>query len=125
MQAGSCIAVLTGRGAAGLLGFGLALSACATVPPQPMTLPPADGRAESVLHEAYRYDVGRRDMAEARGEGFLRVTRAGGPDLDYSDGLVAKRVAEAYCGHYNRSLDPVAYGMFSAPASWIFEVGCT
>ena len=125
MQAGSCIAMLTGRGTARWLGLGLALSACATVPPQPMTLPPADGRAESVLHAAYRYEVGRRDMEVARGGRFLRVTRARGPDLDYSDGLVARRVAEAYCGQYNRSLDPVAYGMFSAPASWIFEGDCT
>ena len=102
----------------------LAVSACAATPPQPMSMPPADGRAEQVQVGSYRYDVGRQAVAAAQGQVVLRVTRAGGPDLDYSDGMTAKAVAVAYCGHYNRLLNPAAYGMFSAPASWIFEGGC-
>ena len=131
MQAGPAPVTLTGKGAAGragygagIIGVGLALSACAAAPQQPMSMPPADGRAEQVQLNSHRYDVGRRDMAAAPGRMVLRVTRTGGPDLDYSDGLTAKAVASAYCGQYNRVLNPGAYGMFSAPASWIFEEGC-
>ncbi len=109
---------------AGIIGVGLALSACAAVPLQPMSMPPADGRAEQVQLGAYHYDVGRQDMAAASARMVLRVTRAGGPDLDYSDGITAKAVAVAYCGQYGRAVNPAAYGMFSAPASWIFDGGC-
>jgi hypothetical protein len=106
--------------------IGLALSACSdAIPPQPMTLPPADGRPEVVQHDSYRYEVGRQALAQAEGKVFLRVTRVGGPDMDYSEGMTAKAVAAEYCGKYNRRLNPVAYGMFSAPASWVFEGGCT
>ncbi|MEO6298140.1 MAG: hypothetical protein ABIV25_01480 [Paracoccaceae bacterium] len=109
-------------GGAIAVGFGLLLSACAA--PQPMTMPPADGRAETVVHAPYRYVVGRQEMVQAAGRVSLRVTRDGGPDMDYSDGLVAKQVAEEYCAHYRRSLNHDAFGMFSAPASWIFDGGC-
>ena len=101
------------------------LVACAPFIATPLTMPPADGRVEAVRWDAYTYDVGRQDMAATQGKMFLRVTRAGGPDLDYSEGRVAKQVAEDYCGRYDRKLNPVAFGMFSAPASWIFEGGCT
>ena len=106
--------------------LGLALTACTgPAAPEPMTLPPADGRLESVQLGPYSYQVGRQALEQAQGKVFLRVTRVNGPDMDYSEGQTAKDVAEDYCGHYNRQLNPVAYGMFSAPASWVFEGGCT
>lgn len=121
--------------------FGLApvvlvlLAGCAAVPPsfarapgtgQPLTLPAADGRAADVgIGDGFRYIVNRQALDQALGKVFLRVTRAGAPEMTYSDGLLAKRVAEAYCAEFNRELNPVAYGKFSTPASWLFEGGCT
>lgn len=101
----------------------LLLTAC-TGPLPPSTMPPADGRAERVQHDFYHYDVGMQASAQAQGGLSLRITRADGPDMDYSDGFTAKAVANDFCGHYNRKLNPGAFGMFSAPASWIFEGGC-
>ncbi len=121
MQARPALVQRTARVAVGLLGFGLALSACGNAPSRPLTLPPADGRATSVVLGSHHYDVGRQQGT--RGV-FLRVTRADGPDLDYSDGLVAKEVATRYCDVYHRLLNPTAMGRFSVPASWIFEEGC-
>lgn len=109
--------------AAGLLAL---LSACASAPPQPLTMPAADGRAAEVAPgDGFRYVVTRRAVDHALGGVVLRVTRAGAPELTYSDGLAAKRAAEAYCGQFNRGLDPRAFGRFSVPASWLFEGGCT
>ncbi len=112
-----------GPGAAVVL---LVLSACgAPLPPGPLTLPPADGRAAEVgIGDGFRYVVNLQGLDQALGDVFLRVTRGSAPELGYADGLVAKKVAEAYCAEYNRKLDPAAYGKFSAPASWLFEGGC-
>jgi len=91
----------------------------------PLTLPAADGRAaEIIIGDGFRYVVNRQALAQAQGGVLIRVTRATAPELDYSEGLTAKKVAEAYCGGYNRSLNPSAYGKFSSPASWVFEWGC-
>ena len=104
----------------------IALSAC--VPPddtpRPLTLPPADGRILSVVREPWPYDVSVQAMAQAQGRLSLRVSRRGGAELDYSDGYVARQVADDFCGQYNRHLNANAFGMFSAPASWVFEGGC-
>jgi hypothetical protein len=103
------------------------LAACASpMAPVPLTMPAADGRAsETVIGDGYRYVVTRQALDQALGGVVLRVTRASVPEFDYSEGLTAKKVAEAYCAGFNRRLNPVAYGKFSAPASWLFEGGCT
>lgn len=94
--------------------------------PMPLTLPPADGRAaEIVIGDGYRYIVNYQALAQSREQVFLRVARASAPELTYSDGRLAKTVAEAYCHLYNRPLNPVAYGLFSAPNAWLFEGGCS
>jgi hypothetical protein len=85
-----------------------------------MTLPPADGRAHPVKLGLQDFVINRR---AADGNG-LRVTRVDGRDLDYSDGLVAKKAAEAYCTSYNRRLDPAAMGRFSLPNAWVFGGDC-
>ena len=91
-----------------------------------MTLPPADGRAaEITIADGYRYVVNHQALEQALDHVVLRVTRTSAPEMTYSDGLTAKKVAEAYCVGFNRHLDPVAYGKFSTPASWLFEGGCT
>jgi hypothetical protein len=90
-----------------------------------MTLPIADGRAQEIsIGDGYRYVVNQQALEQAYGKVFLRVTRATAPEMDYSEGLTASKVAEAYCAGYNRRVDPGAYGKFSVPASWLFEGGC-
>lgn len=102
------------------------LAACSSAPPVPLTLPAADGRAEEVvIGDGYRYIVNQQAMGSALGGVYLRVTRASAPELDYSEGLAAKKAAEAWCARYNRALNPAALGRFSIPASWLFEGGCT
>jgi hypothetical protein len=101
----------------------LALAACAP-DPRPLTMPAADGRAVEVYHEGYQFVVNRQTNAQALGQEVIRVTRASAPELGYSDGLVARKVADAYCAGFNRVLNPGTYGKFSLPASWIFEGGC-
>ncbi len=105
----------------------LALASCVEpLPLLPLALPAADGRAEQVvIGDGFRYVVNRQTLQQAQGGVVMRITRASAPELDYSDGLTAKKVAEAYCAGFNRSLNPSAYGRFSAPASWVFGWGCT
>lgn len=101
------------------------LAACNAPELQPLTLPPADGRAaEIVIGDGFRYVVNYQGLDQSLGGVFLRVTRATPPEMDYSDGLTAKKVAQGYCAGFNRRLNPVAYGKFSTPASWLFEGGC-
>lgn len=111
---------------AGLL---VAVSACSMALPNapllPKTLPPADGRAQEVrIGDRFTYVVTVQALDQALGHVVLRVSRASAPELTYADGLTARKVADAYCLGFNRILDPVAYGKFSAPASWLFEGGC-
>ncbi|OZA01640.1 MAG: hypothetical protein B7Y02_17410 [Rhodobacterales bacterium 17-64-5] len=88
----------------------------------PMTMPPPDGRGQTVKVSSRSFVVNRR---VSQGQpAMLRVTRLNGRDLDYSDGLMAKKAAEAYCASYNRPLDPSAMGRFSAPNSWLFSGDC-
>jgi len=96
-------------------------------PPPALTLPLPDGRAEDVQIEGdnFHFLVTYQALEQARGKVFLRVVRASAPEFTYSDGLLAKKVAEAFCAKYNRFLNPVAYGTFSNPGSWMFEGGCT
>lgn len=86
----------------------------------PMTMPPADGRAHPVKVGLQRFVLNRRmkDSME------LRVTRIEGRDLDYSEGVLAKKAAEAYCAGFNRWLDPAAMGRFSLPNAWVFGGDC-
>lgn len=101
------------------------LAACAAPDLLPLTMPLADGRAaEVIVGDGYRYVVNQQGLEQAQGGVFLRVTRASAPELDYSDGLTAKKVAEAYCAGFNRRPHSASYGKFSAPASWLFEGGC-
>jgi len=93
-------------------------------PPQPLTLPPADGRQTILYRDGFNYVVNYQALEQSRLKVFLRVARDSAPDLTYSDGLLAKRVAEDYCARYNRPLNPVAYGTFSNPNAWLFEGGC-
>jgi len=104
----------------------LTLVGCAVPqPPRPLTQPAADGRAaQIIIGDGFRYVVNRQALEQARGGVMIRITRATAPELTYSDGLTAKKVAEAYCAGYNRVLNPSAYGQFSMPASWVFEWGC-
>lgn len=88
-------------------------------------MPAADGRAADVsIGDGYRYVVNRQALGQSLEGVVLRVSRASAPELGYVDGLTAKKVAQAYCAGFNRKLNPVAYGKFSAPASWMFEGGC-
>jgi hypothetical protein len=105
------------------LAAGLLLSACVeTRAPivAPMTLPLADGRAQAVKVGLQSFVVNRQ-AKEAIG---LRVTRVDGRDLDYSEGALAKKAAEAYCASYHRRLDPAAMGRFSLPNAWVFGGDC-
>ena len=91
-----------------------------TAPAVPMTLPLADGRADTVLVPPFTYVVSR----QPKPHGFeMRVTRDG-RDFDYSEGLLAKRAAEAWCAKYNRSLAPRARAHFSVPNAWVFDGDC-
>ena len=107
-------------GCAALLGLG----ACAeNAPPSAMTMPPADGRDQKITVQPWTYVINR----QARGtppDVSLRVTRVDGRDLDYSDGGLAKRAAEAYCAGFHRSLDPSSVGRFSVPNAWLFDGDC-
>lgn len=100
----------------------LMLQACGqtTSVPQPLTMPPADGRAQIVKLSPKSFVVSRRANTGVT----LRVTRIDGRDLDYSDGLLAKRAAAAYCATFNRPLDPAAMGHFSQPNAWLFDGDC-
>ncbi len=101
---------------------GLLLSACVETYalPVPMTMPQPDGRAQTVRVSLQNFVVNR----QAKDAIVLRVTRLNGRDLDYSDGAVAKKAAEAYCASYNRRLDPAAMGRFSLPNAWVFGGDC-
>lgn len=112
---------------AGCAAAALLLSACAEPAPRlPLTLPLPDGPAAEIRPgDGFRYLVSLQDMEQAQGGVLLRVTRASAPEMDYSDGLAAKKAAEAYCAGFNRHLARTAYGRFSSPASWMFEGGCT
>ncbi|MGV8986703.1 MAG: hypothetical protein ACOH2H_10495 [Cypionkella sp.] len=108
-----------------LLGLGLMLQACAQPgPPTPLTMPPADGRAEAVSVSPAHFFVNRRERGEARPGVYLRVVRVNGRDMTYSDGLLAKKVVEAYCATYYRRIDPRALGRFSTPNAWVFDGDC-
>ena len=106
-----------------VLGALCLLAAC-DAPAVPLTMPNADGRPQIVTRLPYKYVVGAQVNETLRSHIFLRVTRQGGPDMDYSDGFIAKAVVVDFCARYNRKLDPSAFGAFSAPASWIFNGGC-
>jgi hypothetical protein len=94
-------------------------------PPMALPLPPADGRVEQIsIGDGRTYLVLYRHMDQARGGVAIRVTRQGPPELTYSDGLAAKRVAVAFCDQFNRPLNPITGGKFSQPNAWMFEGGC-
>ena len=102
---------------------GLLLSACVdTVAPQtvPLTRPLADGRAQAVRIGPQSFVVNRRALDQVG----LRVTRVEGRDLEYSEGAIAKKAAEAYCAGFHRRLDPAAIGRFSLPNAWVFGGDC-
>ena len=101
----------------------LFVQACSIGHP-PLTMPMADGRDQTVRVGGFDYVVNRRERGETRPGINLRVTRIGGRDLDYSDGLRAKKAVEAYCATFNRPLDPRAVGRFSTPNAWVFEGDC-
>lgn len=116
---------MASRALGGMLMMAGLASCGQPLPPRPMTLPAADGRAAPIIiGDGFRYVVNYQSLEQAGGKVVLRVTRATVPELDYADGLTAKKVAEAFCAGYNRALNPSAYGQFSAPASWVFEWGC-
>ncbi len=52
----------------------------------------------------------------------MRVSRPAQP-LTYSDGLAAKRAAQAYCAGQGARLNPAAFGHFSG-GYWAFAGGC-
>lgn len=104
----------------------LALSGClpADIPQNrataPLTLPLADARGKVVHRAPFDYSVSRTQTAH----GFeFRVTRMG-RDFDYSEGLTAKKAAEAFCAEFNRGFSATAMGRFSQPNSWVFNGDC-
>ncbi|MBI1172069.1 hypothetical protein GC209_11770 [bacterium] len=107
------------------LGLALLVQACGpSAPPGPLTMPLADGREQTVRVSPFTYVVNRRERGESRPGVMLRVTRVNARDLDYSDGLRAKKAVEAYCATFNRQLDPRAVGRFSTPNAWVFDGDC-
>lgn len=108
------------------LALTLALAGClpADIPQNradgPLTLPLADGRGRVVHRDPFDYSVSRTQTAH----GFeFRVTRMG-RDFDYSEGLTAKKAAEAFCAQFNRGFSATAMGRFSQPNSWVFDGDC-
>lgn len=107
--------------------FPLVLGAClpADMPARPgpqgaMTLPPVDGQSRVFRRDPHDYSISRTQTSH----GFeLRVTRMA-RDFDYSEGLLAKKVAEDFCGSFNRGLSPRAMARFSQPNSWVFDGDC-
>ena len=103
----------------------LIAAACApqvAAPPAPLPLPAMGAKVPVQLDKA-TYTVIR---SEGPAGHALKVFRADPPAFDFSQGLEAKRVAEAYCAGLNRALAPEALGMFEAAGSdWVFEGGCT
>ncbi|MEI6097182.1 MAG: hypothetical protein WCS20_02575 [Alphaproteobacteria bacterium] len=94
-------------------------------PPMALPLPPADGRAADItIGDGRTFLVLYRQIDQARGGVALRITRQGLPELTYSDGLLAKRVAVAFCDQFNRPLNQITGGKFSQPNAWVFEGGC-
>jgi hypothetical protein len=86
----------------------------------PMTLPVIDGRASVVTRAPRDYSVSRTQTTH----GFeFRVTRLG-RDFDYSEGVMAKKAAEAWCQKFNRSFSASAMGRFSQPNAWVFDGDC-
>lgn len=109
----------------GVLGLALLLQACGpTAPPMPMTMPIADGRDQTVNLAPREYVVNRRERGQYRPGVELRVTRVNGRDLDYSDGLRAKKAVQAYCDSFHRQMDPRATGRFSTPNAWVYDGDC-
>ena len=109
-----------------IIGFVVLLSGC--VAPytghDPLTMPPPDGRDQTVVVLPKTFVVNRQARGAIRPGIYLRVTRLNGGDLGYAEGRLAKNAAIAYCATYNRELDPRAIGRFSAPNSWIFDGDC-
>ncbi len=86
----------------------------------PLTLPLADGRPAVVYREPRNYNVSRTQTSH----GFeFRVTRLG-RDFDYSEGLLARKVAETFCQGYNRAFSARAIAHFSQPNAWVFNGDC-
>lgn len=89
-------------------------------PKVPLTLPLVDGRGSVVTRAPHDYRIARTQTAH----GFeFRVTRLG-RNFDYSEGLLAKKAAEAWCQQYNRSFSTTALGRFSLPNAWVFDGDC-
>lgn len=88
-------------------------------PKHALTLPQADGRGQVVHRDPHDYMVSRMMTSH----GFeMRVTRLG-RDFDYSEGVVAKKVAETFCAGFNRQMGP-ALARFSQPNAWVFGGDC-
>lgn len=113
-----------GMAQGGALVLTLALTGCGEAPAvdkTPLTLPPADGRAQIVRTKAGRFVVNRRQTLDGLA---VRVTRLNGPDMDYSQGKLAKDAVQAYCQGFNREADPTVMGRFSVPNAWLFAGDC-
>lgn len=101
------------------------LAACAEPSTAPLTLPPATGTPVAVQVGAIGYVVTRSRAEDLPDGEALRVYRTHQPGFTYSEGLVAKTVAETFCGTYNRGLDPRAQGIYEPlGADWLFPGGC-
>lgn len=101
------------------------LAACAEPSTAPLTMPPATGTPIRVQVGAVSYVVTRARASELPDGEALRVYRTHQPGFDYSEGLVAKTIAETYCGTYNRGLDPRTQGIFEPLGNdWLFPGGC-
>ena len=97
---------------------------CGVTPPPPSPLPPADSSPVRITYGVAKFDAYLQASDQAIGGLMLTVTRVGGTPLDYSEGRVAKYVAERFCADRGHQLDPNSFGHFTALNTWIFEGGC-
>lgn len=78
----------------------------------------ASGPSEVVLDSAAYL----AELEPLAGGAQITVTRAGA-DFRMDEGLVAKKVATAFCTGRGSNLDPRTLGAFSQ-GTWVFDGGC-
>lgn len=107
-----------------LLAPALLVVACTEPDLSPRQMPPVTGAAYDIWVGPVAYVVTRSAVSDAPNGEVLRVYRMGAAALDYSEGLTAKTVAEAFCAQWNRGVNATTQGMFQATGAWVFPGGC-
>lgn len=98
------------------MGF---LTACVAVGPRPMPLA-ASGPVAMTFDDGVGFVV---DLQPTTAGAEITVASDAGAMAD-DQGMIAKRVAEAFCDGRGSRLDRRALGRFSA-GQWLFNGGCT